>query len=331
MTDSASSPEAPTWSYQGYHLDPGNFTAAMAHLYRAEVSRANLWRNRLDTTTNWAVVTTAAALTFSFGSPQNPHFVLLLVLLLVFTFLHIEARRYSYYALWYYRVRLLETEFFGAMMAPPYQPSADWGASLSQTLSNPTFPIHHWRALGNRYRRNYIWLVTLLLLSWVLKLSLHPTVISDPLALVQRAAVGEFVRGPLVMGVVVGVYVGMLFITMAASTAAGPQGSAPNRSKHRRSPREFLRPQERLAIIITDAREATAKHLMNYLGRGVTSLSGTGMYTGEPRNVLLCALTDVQIKPMREIVSEHDPNAFVVVTEASDIRGGGFRPFEPPS
>src|SRR5437588_10372767 len=37
---------------------PQEFNTAMAHFYRGEITRANTWRNRLDTTTNWAVLTT---------------------------------------------------------------------------------------------------------------------------------------------------------------------------------------------------------------------------------------------------------------------------------
>ena len=118
-----STPSPSVWSYKGYELEPGNLVNAMVHLYRAEVGRANLWRNRLDTTTNWAVVTTAAALTFTFSAAENPHFLLLLVLMLVLTFLLIEARRYSYYALWYYRVRLLEIGFFGSILPTTNQVS----------------------------------------------------------------------------------------------------------------------------------------------------------------------------------------------------------------
>ena len=108
------------WSYRGYDLDVSHFATAMVHLYRAEVTKANLWRSRLDTTTNWSVITAGAALTFAFGAPENPHFVLLLVLILMLAFLVIEARRYSYYVLWYHRVRLMETVFFATMLTPSF-------------------------------------------------------------------------------------------------------------------------------------------------------------------------------------------------------------------
>ncbi|MEA3341394.1 MAG: DUF2270 domain-containing protein, partial [Chloroflexota bacterium] len=123
QTETLNSEEsAHTWIFRGNQLDPAHFATAMIHLYRGEMGRATAWRTRLDTTTNWAVITVAASLTFAFGSPQNPHFVLLLVLLLVCTFLYIEARRYRYYAIWSYRVRLMETDFFARMLTPPFRP-----------------------------------------------------------------------------------------------------------------------------------------------------------------------------------------------------------------
>ncbi len=125
-----------TWNYEGYCLEPNNFVTAFVHLYRAEVTRVNLWRSRLDTTTNWAVVTTGAVLTL-LQLPSNPHFVMLLVLLLILTFMFIEARRYSYYALWHYRARLLETDFFAAMVAPPFNPGEGWGDAWHRHFAIP--------------------------------------------------------------------------------------------------------------------------------------------------------------------------------------------------
>src|SRR6266436_9187103 len=44
---------------------------ALAHLYRGEVYRSTAWRTRLDSTTNWAVVTTGIALSTSFSSARS--------------------------------------------------------------------------------------------------------------------------------------------------------------------------------------------------------------------------------------------------------------------
>jgi uncharacterized membrane-anchored protein YitT (DUF2179 family) len=91
------------------------------------------------------------------------------------------------------------------------------------------------------------------------------------------------------------------------------------------------RPKERLATIITKEGQGVAARILEELGRGVTALKGTGMYTGTPRVVLLCAVTAVQVAHLRDIVQQVDSEAFVVVSVAEEVRGGGFRPFEPPS
>src|SRR6266853_3217546 len=70
--------------------------AALSHLYRGELYRSTVWRTRLDTTTNWAVLTTGIALSLTFSSESASPLPLVLVGLLVATFLHIEARRYRF-------------------------------------------------------------------------------------------------------------------------------------------------------------------------------------------------------------------------------------------
>src|SRR5512136_2753632 len=75
----------PVWTYRGYQLRSGEFTTAMAHFFRGEMQRANVWRQRLDTTTNWAVVTTGAAISIAFSQATH-HLVILLNFLFVTIF-----------------------------------------------------------------------------------------------------------------------------------------------------------------------------------------------------------------------------------------------------
>ena len=320
------------WSYQGYKLDKANFVTAMVHLYRAEITRVNLWRNRLDTTTNWAVVTTAGAITFGFSSPQNPHFVILLVMMLVLVFLNIEARRYTYYSLWYHRARLLETNFFAAMLAPPFHPAADWGDALSDVLRNPVFPISHWEAMGNRFRRNYGAIFGVILVSWFLKLTIHPNPIASLEELVARAAIGMLIPGHLVLAVVLLTYLFLFVVTLVGYWLFRKRG-APRRDEwQNKGPRWFkAETAPNLAIIVTTKKAEMSARLMKELQRGVTALEGMGMYTGETRSVLLCAITDVQMAHLKSIVYEIDKEGFVVVTQARDVRGGHFAAQEPPS
>jgi uncharacterized membrane protein len=172
-------------------MSPSEFNTAMIHFYRGEVQRSNTWRNRLDTTTNWAVLTAGATLSFVFSSPSNPHFVIPINSILVAIFLLMEARRYRYYEIWSSRVRVLETGYFSQLLAPETQPSDEsWAEHLAADLITPHFTITEWEAVGRRLRRNYLWIFALLALSWNLKVYLHPLPARDFSVFIDRATVG---------------------------------------------------------------------------------------------------------------------------------------------
>ncbi|MFQ5679853.1 MAG: DUF2270 domain-containing protein [Gemmatimonadota bacterium] len=165
----------------------------LVHFYRAAVQHADVWRQRLDATTNWAVVTTAAVITFAFGNRQAPHFVVLVTLVFDFFFLLMETRRYQMYNLWQRRIRTLHR----FLIAPVFRTDdesrvlseeklAGLAADLGRTV--PAIPLLG--ALGYRIRRNYGPLVTIVLLTWLLKLYIHPQVAAHVPEFVHRAAVG---------------------------------------------------------------------------------------------------------------------------------------------
>ncbi|MBC8161205.1 MAG: DUF2270 domain-containing protein [Roseiflexaceae bacterium] len=166
------------------------FQAAMVHLYRGEVGRANTWRSRLDGTTNWAVLTTATTLSFAFSSPTNTHVLVLVNSLFILFFMYIEARRYRFYDLWRSRIRLIEVEFFAEMLTPSPEADDSWRALLADDLLHPRFSIPIWEALGRRLRRNYIWLFAVLFLSWCVKVLIHPFSTSESGELLARIAIG---------------------------------------------------------------------------------------------------------------------------------------------
>jgi len=172
-------------------LAPGEFNTAMVHFYRGEVQRSNTWRNRLDTTTNWAVITAGATLSFVFSSPGNPHFAIPINTLLVATFMMMEARRYRYYEVWANRVRVLETGYFAPMLSHrTIPPDKEWAEHISADLVAPHFTISEWEAIGRRLRANYLWIFILLSLSWTLKVYIHPTPAISIDEFVSRAQVG---------------------------------------------------------------------------------------------------------------------------------------------
>lgn len=179
-------------------LSASEFNTAVVHFYRGEITRANTWRNRLDTTTNWAVITTGATLSFAFGDPFSPHFVILINSILVAFFLLMEARRYRYYEIWSSRVRVVETGYFAQLLSSEGASDRQWAEHLANDLLTPHFTISEWEAIGRRLRRNYLWIFMLLAASWNLKVYLHPVRATDFSIFVDRATIGV-VPGPIVL------------------------------------------------------------------------------------------------------------------------------------
>ena len=172
-------------------LAPAEFNTALVHFYRGEVQRSNVWRTRLDATTNWAVITAGATLSFVFSSPDNPHFAIPINSILVSIFLFMEARRYRYYEVWANRVRILETGYFAPMLSHrTMPPDKEWAEHISADLITPHFTISEWEAVGRRLRSNYIWIFVLLALCWTLKVYLHPFPATTLEVFVSRAQVG---------------------------------------------------------------------------------------------------------------------------------------------
>lgn len=85
----------------------------------------------------------------------------------------------------------------------------------------------------------------------------------------------------------------------------------------------------RQALIITDRPEGIMRALLYDLGRGVTRLEGVGGYTGAPHAILLCIINRSEVSTLRAAVAAADPHAFVVISEASEVIGEGFRPLRP--
>ena len=83
------------------------------------------------------------------------------------------------------------------------------------------------------------------------------------------------------------------------------------------------------AFIISPKSEDIAHAIMDKLDRGVTALDGAGMYTGRKTEVLLCVFAQKEITRVKEIVSEIDKNAFVLVTDVKEVLGKGFAELIP--
>lgn len=172
---------------------------AIAHLYRGEVYRSQIWRTRLDATTNWAVVTTGIALSASFSNSNASPLPLVLVGLLVTVFLMFEARRYRYFDVWRMRARLLETKFYAPMLRDgTVNPASDWRAMLANDYLHPAYHLGYLDAVGRRLRRSYGWILLIQAISYYGKLAIHPTPMASLADVWERAAVGP-IPGQLVV------------------------------------------------------------------------------------------------------------------------------------
>lgn len=164
---------------------------AIAHLYRGEVYRSTIWRTRLDTTTNWAVVTLGIALSIAFSSPGASPIPLVLVGVLIVFFLMLEARRYRYFNVWRARCRWMETHFYAPMLHDGDLHMEDgWQQTLAEDYWKPRYHVSMTTALGRRIRRSYFWILLIQTLAWVGKLAVHPVPAVDFSDFVKRAAVG---------------------------------------------------------------------------------------------------------------------------------------------
>jgi len=75
------------------------------------------------------------------------------------------------------------------------------------------------------------------------------------------------------------------------------------------------------AFIITGRSEEVARAIFQDLGRGVTALAGQGMYTGEPRPVLISVVAKTEESHLKDVVYGVDANAFVFFTDAHEVLG----------
>ncbi|MFB6074030.1 MAG: DUF2270 domain-containing protein [Haloarculaceae archaeon] len=183
-------------------------SSAVAHLYRGEIHRMKLWRERLDRTTNWAVIVMAALLTWAFSSADNPHYIILIGVATLSVFMMMEARRYRGYDMWRSRVRRLQENVFAVGLDPTREPDPDWRARLGEDYRSPALKIDAEEAVAHRLRRVYLPLFAVLLAAWIVRVTAFST--RPPF---ETAAIG-LVPGWLVIALVAAFYLGVIIVAV---------------------------------------------------------------------------------------------------------------------
>jgi uncharacterized membrane protein len=218
------------------HAFDSSEITALSHLYRGELYRSTVWRTRLDTTTNWAVVTTGISLSLTFSSASATPLPLVLVGLLVAVFLSIEARRYRFFDFWRIRAHVLEVNFFGPILrGHGVRTDNGWNEILYQDYRSPNLHITYLEAIGRRIRRNYGWIFVIQVVAYIGKLMIHPMPISSMSEIFVRATIGP-VPGQFVL--LAGATFHATWIAIAVHTSRSRRGA--DRVRPPRPPRDSI-------------------------------------------------------------------------------------------
>ena len=89
----------------------------------------------------------------------------------------------------------------------------------------------------------------------------------------------------------------------------------------------YGRDEAKVIYIISDEAPMIAKRLMEELDVGATFLEGSGAYSNQGKQIILCAMKKQNTPKAEEIVKEMDPNSFMIVTSASEIFGEGHKSY----
>lgn len=81
----------------------------------------------------------------------------------------------------------------------------------------------------------------------------------------------------------------------------------------------------KMLFIMSVKNDEIAQAILKDMDRGVTVLKSRGAYSGREGEVLLCAVRRYEVVKVKDIVRHYDKNAFMIVGDAGEISGEGFR------
>ncbi|WNS75068.1 YitT family protein [Bacillus sp. DTU_2020_1000418_1_SI_GHA_SEK_038] len=83
--------------------------------------------------------------------------------------------------------------------------------------------------------------------------------------------------------------------------------------------------RSKMTLIITEKENEVREGILNKIDRGVTKLTAYGGYTDNERPILMCVVDQTEFTKLKQLVKTIDPTAFVVVSDASEVLGEGFK------
>jgi uncharacterized membrane-anchored protein YitT (DUF2179 family) len=82
--------------------------------------------------------------------------------------------------------------------------------------------------------------------------------------------------------------------------------------------------QRKAVMVVSPQWQEIANEIMATMQRGVTIVNGEGGYTGQPLRIIWSVVTFQELSRFKEMVTSHDPQAFMVVTETLEVMGKGI-------
>jgi uncharacterized membrane-anchored protein YitT (DUF2179 family) len=81
----------------------------------------------------------------------------------------------------------------------------------------------------------------------------------------------------------------------------------------------------RSALIISDKCDEISDAIMNKMSRGATALKGRGLYRNMDRELIMTVITRREVLVLKDLITEIDPNAFVIISTIHEVLGEGFK------
>lgn len=81
----------------------------------------------------------------------------------------------------------------------------------------------------------------------------------------------------------------------------------------------------KIVYIVTENSACVAEKIMSIVRRGITVIDVTGAYTGRKLKMLMCTVRRNEVSAVCKTARDNDKGAFIVVAEAGDILGEGFK------
>ncbi len=199
-------------------VDEHGYVVAMSHFYRGEVSRIMVWRQRLDTTTTWAITSTCTIFTVAFSFREVPHLIFFFNLAIVVIMLWIEARRYRFYDAFRARARMLEAHFLvPIILRQKSKLEGNWRKLVAEDLLIPAFKVTMFESIGRRLKRNYAFIALIILSAWITKIFIHPPPnvlkIDSMKSFYEALSIGGF-SSWFVAAVMMGTFISVIGVTL---------------------------------------------------------------------------------------------------------------------